>query len=67
MTEKQAMTVCKFFFPGGDNHFVKRSKRGNWELSYTNDYPLQHGEGKKIHLPESGVVKIYRLIGGGKQ
>lgn len=29
----------------GDNYHCYQNKKKNWVVSYTNDYPLQHGDG----------------------
>ena len=36
----------------GDNYYCYQSKKGNWVVGYTNDYPLQHGKGIEWVIPE---------------
>ncbi len=36
----------------GDDYYVGINKQGKWFVGYTNDYPLQHGEGKEYILTE---------------
>lgn len=55
--EQLALRVCKKIYPHGDDHFAKKTKSGNWELKYTNDYPLQHGTGGGCVVPQS-VIEI---------
>jgi hypothetical protein len=36
----------------GDDYSVRITSKGKWEVSYSNDYPMQHGDGKKHVLTE---------------
>lgn len=56
--EKEYEEVSKALFPSGDNHYAFKTKKGNWVLGYTNDYPLQHGNGQQVSLPEDVASKI---------
>jgi hypothetical protein len=37
-------------FNQGDNYYAICDRHGDWTVSYTNDYPLQHGNGKSLKL-----------------
>ena len=34
----------------GDSYSVRITKTGKWAVSYSNDYPMQHGPGKEFIL-----------------
>lgn len=36
----------------GDSYSVRITNRGRWEVSYSNDYPMQHGHGSSHVLTE---------------
>lgn len=36
----------------GDSYSVRVTNKGKWEVSYSNDYPMQHGDGKSYILTE---------------
>ena len=36
----------------GDNYYCYQSKKRNWIVGYSNDYPLQHGKGVEWVIPE---------------
>ena len=40
----------------GDYYSVRITKKGKWEVSYSNDYPMQHGDGKSHILTEDEFV-----------
>jgi len=41
----------------GDDYFATETKTGKWRVGYTNDYPMQHGNGEEMMLPQE-FVKI---------
>ena len=41
----------------GDSYSVRVTKKGHWEVSYSNDYPMQHGSGKSHILTEEEFTK----------
>ncbi len=43
------------YYPQGDGYDVYRTKKGSWAISYSNDYPLQHGKGESFVLPDRMV------------
>ena len=36
----------------GDDYYCFQSKKKNWVVGYSNDYPLQHGDGVQWVIPE---------------
>lgn len=42
-------------YPHADNHYVSKTKKGAWRIGHINDYPLQHGEGEFILIPDKMV------------
>ncbi len=51
--EKQLIEWCKTNkYSQGDSYSVRITKKGKWEVSYSNDYPIQHGEGKSFILSD---------------
>lgn len=54
--EKEAQIIewyKKKHYSQGDDYSVRITNKGKWAVSYSNDYPLQHGEGKEYILNES--------------
>jgi len=47
-----ATNVSKKIFKG-ENAFARVTKSGNYEIGYTNDYPMQHGDGERYIVPAS--------------
>ena len=41
----------------GDSYSVRITNKGKWEVSYSNDYPMQHGSGKSHILTEEEFMK----------
>lgn len=44
-----------------DNLFVRQTKSLDYELGYSNDKPMQHGNGVKFILPNEVVNYILKL------
>jgi len=42
----------------GDDYYVVISATGQWGVGYSNDYPLQHGEGRLFMLSDQEVVDV---------
>lgn len=60
--EDKCKAISKYLFPdeeGNLRHYVKKAK---WTIGFSNDYPMQHGNGVTITLDESEALKIYDLI-----
>ena len=55
---KELARECYF---QGDNFHADKLKRG-YAFGYTNDYPLQHGKGESIILPDSFVEFLYNKL-----
>lgn len=45
----------------GDGYYVRITKKGKWEVSYTNDYPMQHGDGQSHILSEEDFVSATNI------
>ena len=43
------------------NLFVRQTKNLDYEIGYTNDYQMQHGDGVKFILPNDVVNYILKL------
>jgi hypothetical protein len=51
--EAQLIDWCKRKkYSQGDSYSVWITKEGKWKVSYSNDYPMQHGSGKEYILTE---------------
>ena len=51
--EAQLIAWCKDKkYSQGDSYSVRITASGKWEVSYSNDYPMQHGNGKAYILTE---------------
>lgn len=62
--EQKAISVAEILIPGGDNYYATRTplykiKGKYWTLSFTNDKPLQHGNGKEVVVSESTIEFIH--------
>ena len=44
----------------GDDYQVGINKEGKWVVSYSNDYPMQHGSGKSYILTEEEFKEAMR-------
>lgn len=55
--------LARKVYPQGDNFYATRTKTGKWRVGYTNDYPLQHGGGEEMMLPETLVDILMNKIG----
>lgn len=51
--EEQLIQWCKDNkYSQGDDYSVRVTTNGKWAVSYSNDYPLQHGSGQEFVLTE---------------
>lgn len=41
----------------GDGYSVRITKKGKWAVSYSNDYPMQHGGGQEYILTEEEFLQ----------
>jgi hypothetical protein len=48
----------------GDNYYVAINSQGKWVVGYTNDYPMQHGNGKEHIISESEFYSIMKKNNG---
>ena len=53
--KKFLITLVNKMYSQGDNYFATKNKKDNWVFGYTNDYPMQHGSGITITLPDKMV------------
>jgi hypothetical protein len=51
--ERKAIKWCKEKkYAQGDGYDVSVNNKGQWVVSYSNDYPMQHGDGKSFVITE---------------
>ncbi len=53
--EEYLLALASKYYSQGDSYHAFKTKAGNWKFGYTNDYPLQHGNGKSFVLPDKMV------------
>lgn len=53
--------LASYLFPNEECN-GERTKSGNWRFGYTNDYPLQHGNGENVTMPVSVIRKMYAIL-----
>lgn len=58
--EAVVIKIGKKLFPGEDIS-VRQTKKGDWEISYTNDYPMQHGGGEQVIIPKK-LIELYSSL-----
>jgi hypothetical protein len=47
----------KNHYSQGDGYSVRVTRKGKWEVTYTNDYPMQHGDGQSHLLSEADFAE----------
>jgi hypothetical protein len=56
--ENQLIEWCKNTkYNQGDSYNVRITKKGLWAVSYSNDYPMQHGKGKEFILTQEEFIE----------
>jgi hypothetical protein len=60
--EQFLIGLAKEYYTQGDSYFAVKGKKGNWSFGYSNDYPLQHGSGSTIVLPDKMVEILFNKI-----
>ena len=52
----------------GDDYYVRVTNKGKWEVGYSNDYPMQHGNGGKHIFSEEEFAEAngHKLISNAK-
>lgn len=45
--------IVRKLYPQYDNPYAFRTKKGKYIFGYTNDYPLQHGDGVRNEVDET--------------
>lgn len=58
--------IAQTLFPGGDDFYATQNKRGQIHIGYTNDYPMQHGNGESIIVSESAANILLELCNKSK-
>ena len=54
--------LVKETYDQGDDYYANLTKKGTWLYGYSNDYPLQHGEGKKLQMKDDILNTIMNKI-----
>ena len=49
------ISLMKKYYSQGDGYNAYQTKKGSWVVSYSNDYPMQHGNGERITIPDKMV------------
>lgn len=49
------ISLVKEFYTQGDSYYALKNKKGMWMFGYRNDYPMQHGDGIEMELPDEIV------------
>lgn len=62
--EEKCKEISKYFYPDEEGNLRKyvNHKKRKWTFGFSNDYPMQHGDGVSITLDEDVALKIYELI-----
>ena len=58
--QSQAKEMAEKIFKGGDN-FYAISQGKFWKIGFTNDYPLQHGDGKSYLIPDAVIEYLIKI------
>ena len=53
--EQFLISLAKEYYTQGDSYYAYKNKKGKWHFGYSNDYPLQHGSGDNMILPDRMV------------
>jgi hypothetical protein len=63
-TKRIEAKLIKWFkenkYSNGDDYSVRITKKGKWAVSYSNDYPMQHGSGQEYVLTESDFIEAIK-------
>lgn len=61
--EKQLIEWCKKTkYSQGDSYSVRITRKGLWEVSYSNDYPMQHGNGRRYILTQEEFIEATKKL-----
>ena len=61
--ESFLISVMKRYYPQGDSYYAYKNKKNKWHFGYSNDYPLQHGAGENIIIPDKLIDVILEFKG----
>ncbi len=53
--KKFLLMLAEKYYTQGDDYHAFKNKKGKWNFGYSNDYPMQHGKGSDIILPDKMV------------
>lgn len=53
--EEFLKNITKEYYNQGDDYYAYQTKKGDWQFGYSNDYPMQHGDGKRMQLPDKMI------------
>jgi hypothetical protein len=60
--EQKLIEWCKkTHYSQGDSYYVRVTKKGKWAVKYSNDYPMQHGDGQEYILSEQDFENAMNL------
>ena len=60
--------LTKKSFNQGDNYYAYlNSKKTAWLFGYTNDYPMQHGNGEENRISPALAKYLYEKLGKGEK
>lgn len=51
--KEEWISIARLIWPQGDGYYAELTKTGKVRIGYTNDYPMQHGTGEGLILPQS--------------
>lgn len=53
--EEFLIKITKDYYNQGDSYYAFKNKKRKWHFGYSNDYPMQHGSGINMILPDKMV------------
>lgn len=59
--EKEAFlkSMVEKYYTQGDSYYARKTRKGDkWFFGYSNDYPMQHGDGSEMMLPDGFVTVL---------
>lgn len=59
--EAKLIAWCKQKYSQGDSYNVRVTNKGKWCVSYSNDYPMQHGNGEEFVLIEQDFIDAMKI------
>lgn len=60
--EQKIILWCKEkHYSSGNSYDVRITAKGKWAVKYSNDYPMQHGDGKEFILTEDDFLEAMKI------